>query len=281
MTDTWAVYSIDGDVLHTMEKVSEGHTWAYRNDVTLFTVGPYPDADRPMLQHTTFCDRCDGSGFRPDAYRLLPFVDDDVVTRGNVLDCSIPWDAPQECHFCSGFGRVTKARSAYKSRAHFEKHLSTGVECSFCCGSGQTIRVAVLDTCRSCNGQGQQLTWDPSRPILPPSVDYCDSAPRQFLEAWITSVTIIVDRSERPMTWAESFLGSFGLYSVTDYGTAWDSDDGHVIQSFYESITEGYTQYTKLLDPITRRFADAIVIEVMRNGYTPFAIIDGRVSQSA
>jgi len=74
-----------------------------------------------------------------------------------------------------------------------------------------------------------------------------------------------VHRVNRGMTWEESYLG-VGCFSVTDYGTAWNSDDDHVIESVKRDRGVQACKIVNSRDDLT--VADEIAIIVTRGGYT-------------
>lgn len=275
----WAVYDKDGNVLTTLDNAHDGSYWAYKQGLKDTYVGPYPDSGRLMLELTTDCDRCDGTGFETGAVNLFPCTTDDVplteeavMSRGLKVDESRLDEAEPatECYKCHGHGYVKMGGyDGFKTQATFERAMKSGKvkKCNVCLTSGRTQYLPVLRECYTCKGKGKRPTWDASRPILPPEVERCDSATPEFMQGWLESITITVNRGRSGLTWGEAYLGLAGFGSCVDYGRSWQSDDDSIIDEVVERISSG-EQYIKFMDSRTRIFAPALIIDVTPNGYS-------------
>lgn len=269
----WAVYDKDGTALTTLDNAKEGSYWAYKQGLTDTYVGPYPDAGRPMLPITTDCTSCDGTGHEPGAVRAVPVIHG-IPAKG---ECQYPIDdtrepeKPQRCWNCTGFGYVRMdGYNGFKTEATFIRAKNAGKVkgCGTCLMSGWTQHLPVLKDCYTCKGRGKRPTWDPTRPILPPEVSDCDDASPEFMQGWLESVTITVNRSGRSLSWGEAHLGLVGMGSCVDYGRTWDAnDDDTLIEEVVERISTG-EQYIHMIDRRTRVFGPALIIDVTRNGYS-------------
>lgn len=272
----WAVYDKDGHVLTTLDNAREGSYWAYKQKLEDTYVGPYPDAGRLMLELTTDCAGCDGTGWEQGAVHLFPCGKDGQP----IFDDRQPYkvdesrmgeaDETQTCYKCHGHGFVKMGGyDGFKTEATFKRAFSSGKvkKCDSCRTSGLTRYLPVFRECYSCKGAGKRPTWDASRPILPPSVSDCDNATPEFMQAWLESITITVLRDRARLSWGEAYLGLAGMGSCVDYGRAYDSPDEVVIDEVVERITKG-EQYIKMIDRRTRVFGPALIIDVTQNGYS-------------
>lgn len=150
------------------------------------------------------------------------------------------------------------------------------MDCPKCKGTGNGPRGG-KGKCQQC--YGRRIVPDHDNPVLCRKCggDYidadeenrCDNAPDGILYELPWAVV----RQNRAQSFAEAYLGT-GLYSATDYGTAWNADDDiALIQKVLEE--ERRVQAVKITektdDPKVLRLADGMVIIVTPNGYSPMA----------
>lgn len=152
------------------------------------------------------------------------------------------------------------------------------MDCPKCKGTGNGPRGG-KGKCQGCYGRGTVPDHDNPVPCRKCGGNYvdadeenrCDTAPDGILYEMPWAVV----RQNRAQSFAEAYLGT-GLYSCTDYGTAWNSDDDNALIEKVLS-EERRTQAVKITtatdDPKVLRLADGIVIILTPNGYSPMAYI--------
>jgi hypothetical protein len=242
-----------------------------------------------MLQITTPCDRCDTKGranqgivrqpLGPDGgFDLSVFGDErgqwlDVEQDGEVVTCwTCKGIAVNGVTYARYRDRFTPYGDAYKSVTTLKAAITKGkaTVCKDCKGQGKEWHLPVLRTCYSCSGAGHRPTWNADvDPVLPLHVSHCDNATKEFITGWLATAQIVVAREDRGVTWGEYHLGTGGLFSLTDYGTAWNSSDEEVIEAVKANIIDSPPQFINMLDRETRRFGNTLVIALHRQGYTP------------
>lgn len=110
--------------------------------------------------------------------------------------------------------------------------------------------------CKACKEQG----------TVPES--YTDILP----DSWIQNVNIIVRRSKRVQSSLESYLGA-GIYTVVDYGVAWESnDDKAIIDKLRKKTWIQACKVVRSADDL--RVCDAVIISLCRTGYSAFAFFN-------
>jgi hypothetical protein len=145
-------------------------------------------------------------------------------------------------------------------------------DCPTCKGTGNGPRGGARK-CRPCMGSGW-LT-DPDNPV---THDRCggaweafeDESLYDFVDGDIVRLLpVVVRRLNRGQSFLEAYIG-VGLYSATDYGRAWDSDDD---EALIAKVREDYftVQGTKIArktaDPHIAEMCNHILIDVHPNGY--------------
>jgi hypothetical protein len=116
--------------------------------------------------------------------------------------------------------------------------------------------------CTRCNGD--YINHSPE--------NWCDYAPAGLVQ----SLPWAVVRQDRSQSFAEAYLGT-GLFSCTDYGTAWDANDDAALIAAIKA-DERHTQAIKICrktdDPLVYLVATGIVVILTPNGYSPVAYFD-------
>lgn len=138
--------------------------------------------------------------------------------------------------------------------------------------------------CRTCNGFGRHYDHDTPVPCdrchgepadKEPETFY-DSAPVEALEALIP--TLKVARVDRGGTWNEAHLGMGALWSITDYGRAWNRDDDDaLIADIAEKLRKDRVQAINIVQPFDRADTAATLVEQLtivlhRDGYKLIAM---------
>lgn len=128
--------------------------------------------------------------------------------------------------------------------------------CKTCYGSGTKVDPTRTMTCTRCHGE----------PIGFEVENWCDTAPSEMVQALPHKVT----RSDRRQSFLESYIG-VGLWSVTDYGRAWEANDAESLIAHVRA-EETHVQATKVArktdDERVLQVCDGIRIDVHPNGYT-------------
>jgi hypothetical protein len=156
---------------------------------------------------------------------------------------------------------------------------SRRIDCPGCKGTGKGPRGG-RNGCRKCYGSGNAWDHDNRVPCTRCNGDYinhdpenwCDKAPAGLVQ----SLPWAVVRQDRSQSFAEAYLGT-GLFSCTDYGTAWDANDDAALIATLKS-EERHTQAIKICrktdDPLVYLVATGIVVILTPNGYSPVAYFD-------
>ena len=158
--------------------------------------------------------------------------------------------------------------------------------CPKCGGTGRGPRGGKYG-CRECNGYGSRWNHEVTQPCSKCGGDYegkdfesiCDSAPKEAVDA----LPITVIRQEREASFSESYLGFGCLYSVTDYGRAWNADSSAALAvEVADDLHRGWTQAIKIVhdhkgDSNTYDMATGLVVIVTRGGYSVRAYFEGRL----
>lgn len=242
-----------------------------------------------MLEITTPCDRCDTTGRQPQGIVRQPLGPDGGFDLSVFGDEHRQWlDTERDgevvtCWTCMGIAvdgvsyaryrdRFTPFGDAYKSVATLKAAVTKGkaTVCKDCKGHGSEWHLPVLRECFACKGVGHRPTWNADvDPVLPLHVSHCDHATTEFITGWLDTAQIVVDRQNRDATWGEYNLGTGGMFSLTDYGDAWDSPDGEVIEAVKANLIHHPPQFLHMINRETRRFGNTLVIVLTRMGYTP------------
>ena len=114
---------------------------------------------------------------------------------------------------------------------------SRKMPCPTCNGTGKGPRGG-RNGCRKCYGSGNAYDHDNRVPCSKCGGDYidhddenwCDNAPAGLVQ----SLPWAVMRQNRAQSFAEAYLGT-GLFSCTDYGTAWSQNDNDGLISHIKS----------------------------------------------
>jgi hypothetical protein len=128
-------------------------------------------------------------------------------------------------------------------------------KCRPCHGSGWLVDTANPVPCQRCKGD-----WQHSIPE-----NWTDNAPDAVVQALPHKVV----RIQRRQTALESLIG-IGLWSCTDYGTAWAENDDEALIAKVRA-DERHVQACKVTrktdDPQVLALCDGILIDVHPNGY--------------
>lgn len=174
------------------------------------------------------------------------------------------------CFSCNGFRKTRGAYGgAYKTKAMADKH---GVPCRSC--EDGTWTAPDFNPCYSCHyNPGLDVAVIHPGDTLPDAIGHCSNASREVAEKLAAEWEFIPMRFDRGMTWGESYLGLGSVYSVTDYGAAWQQSDAEVVARVRESLSTDRMQWTKIMDKdrvITKR----IVIKITHGGYSVIGTVD-------
>ena len=148
------------------------------------------------------------------------------------------WVGP--CPVCDGTGRGPRGGAR---------------GCKTCWGGGRKVDQSRTMTCTRCNGDWQRMEDE----------NWTHDAPDEA----VLSLPIRVVRSERRMSWVESYIG-LGLWSCTDYGRAWEGTDADVIEKVTADLR--HVQACKITrktdDEKVLVLCDELVIALSPQGYS-------------
>jgi hypothetical protein len=154
-------------------------------------------------------------------------------------------------------------------------------DCAACKGTGNGPRGGKRG-CKPCYGTGWQVDRD--NPVTcerckgdwEKSIPECrtDFIPPDIMAEIFATVPVSVQYRDRQHTTLEALIG-VGLYSVTDYGTAYAAKDPHGLRAKVIADTNS-TQACKVAvatsEPDVLKVADTILVDVHPNGYTVVAL---------
>jgi hypothetical protein len=171
--------------------------------------------------------------------------DDNTITL-TTHDCVMCKHAPgkerevvdSKCGTCNGTGRGPRGGKR---------------GCKTCAGSGRDwVNTGRIIDCRACKGTTQ----------VPD--DRCTTIPSEVWEKIPFKYQVV--RESRSATFNESYLGMGMLYSVIDYGRAWDNPDD---EAFLKNEKSRMGNNVQLLNVWTEEkgLADRLVLVITHNGY--------------
>ena len=160
----------------------------------------------------------------------------------------------RECSDCGGRGTVPTQKPCPRCKGTGNGLRGARGQCRQCHGFKTVHDFDHPTLCKNCSGSGQQAeTAD----------DYLPA------EMW-QELPFRVYRADRPNTWNEEHLALGCLCSCTDYGTAWEAGEDHVI-----SRVRNFRHRPKLDEVWSDgRWCDHIAITLTQNGYSVKAVWD-------
>lgn len=167
--------------------------------------------------------------------------------------------ALKTCPACGGTGKRGRGR------------------CRECCTGYRPVpgklrnysQVAELRPCPACGGNYRNAKWE----------TWFDCAPAEA----VRDIPLQVVRQDRSASWNESFLGLGCLFSVVDYGRAWESSDAEVM----ERVRDGcdHVQACKIVqvdrEAMTLPVVPLLAVIVSRGGYSVRAVFDDLTAVAA